>query len=112
MFSLPSRPEKREPKCRIMIGEVHLIEGPPKQIEIRDVENLGNAECVMKNIVSIRFSTSSSWTAVPVVWNPASLPPGGITNLTFHYEWISEATYFIKVITESGLETMESGKAP
>jgi hypothetical protein len=112
MFSLPDRPEKKEPKCRITINEIKLIEGPPKQIEVRDVENLGNADCIMKDIVSIRPSTSPSWTEVPVVWNPPSLPPGSITNIIFNYEWTSGATYFIKVITEKGLETMKTGKAP
>jgi hypothetical protein len=112
MFSLPSRSEKKESKCKITISEVKLIEGPPKQIAVRDVENLGDADCIMKGIVSVRLSTTSSWIEVPVVWNPVSLPPGGITNITFMYEWTSGATYFIKVITEKGLETMKCEKAP
>ena len=112
MFSLPRRPEKKEPKCRITIGEVNFIEGPPKQIEIGDVENIGDADCVMKDIVSIRPLPGPSWTEVPVVWNPASLLPSGISKTTFKYEWTSGAAYFIKVITEKGLETMKYGKAP
>jgi len=112
MFSLPSRSEKKEPKCRITIGEVSFIEGPPKQIEIGDVENLGNADCIMKSNVSIRPSTSPSWSEVPVVWDPALLPPGAISKVTFNYEWTSGTTYFTKVITEKGLETIAYGKAP
>ena len=112
MFSLPSRSEKKEPKCRITIGEVSFVEGPPKQIEINDVENLGTADCIMKNNVSIRSSTTPSWSEVPVVWDPALLPPGVISKVAFNYEWTSGTTYFTKVITEKGLETMAYGKAP
>jgi hypothetical protein len=112
MFSLPSRSGKKEPKCRITIGEVSFIEGPPKQIEIGDVENLGNADCIMKSNVSIRPSTSPSWSEVSVVWDPALLPPGAISKATFNYEWTSGTTYFTKVITEKGLETIAYGKAP
>lgn len=112
MFSLPSRSEKKEPKCRVTIGEVSFIDGPPKQIEVSDVENLGDANCIMKGNVSIRPSTSPSWNEVPVVWNPASLPPGGATKIIFDYEWASGTTYFVKVITEKGQETMVYGKAP
>ena len=112
MFSLPSRSEKKEPKCRGMVGEVSFIEGPPRQIEVSDVENLGDADCVMKGNVSIRPSTSPSWNEVPVVWNPASLPPGGITKIAFNYEWTGGTTYFIKVMTEKEQETMVYGKAP
>jgi len=112
MFSLPSRSEKKEPQCRITIGEVIFIAGPPKQIEVRDIENLGDADCVMIGNVSIRPSTSPGWTEVQVVWNPASLPPGGASKVNFNYEWTSGTTYFIKVVTEKGLETMAYGKAP
>jgi len=112
MFSLPSRPEKKEPKCRITIGEMSFIAGPPKQIEVRDIENLGDADCVMKGNVSIRPSTSPNWTEIPVVWNPPSLPPGGASKVAFNYEWASGTTYFLKVVTEKGLETMAYGKAP
>jgi len=112
MFSLPSRSEKKEPKCRITIGEVSFVEGPPKQIEINDVENLGDADCIMKNNVLIRSSTTPSWSEVPVVWDPALLPPGAISKVAFYYEWTSGTTYFTKVITEKGLETMAYGKAP
>ena len=112
MFSLPSRSEKKEPECRITVGEVSFTAGPPKQIEVSDVENLGDADCVLKDSVFIRPSTSPSWKEVPVVWNPASLPPGGATKITFDYEWASGTTYFIKVITEKGKETMVYGKAP
>ncbi len=112
MFSLPSRSEKKEPKCRITIGEVGFIKGPPKQIEVSDVENLGDANCVMKANVAVRPSTSPDWNEVPVVWNPASLPPGGVSKVTFDYEWTSGTTFFIKVVTEKGLETMVYGKAP
>ena len=111
MFSLPSRPEEKEPKCQIRIGEVSFIEGPPKQIEI-EIENFGDADCAMKGNVSIRPSTSPSWTEVPVVWSPALLPPGGTSKIAFNYEWASGATYFTKVVTEKGLETMAYGKAP
>jgi hypothetical protein len=40
------------------------------------------------------------------------LPPGAISKATFNYEWTSGTTYFTKVITEKGLETIAYGKAP
>jgi hypothetical protein len=110
VFSLPSRSEKKEPKCEIRIGEVSFIEGPPRQIEI-DVENFGDADCAIKSNLPIRPSTSPGWTEVPVVWKPASLPPGGTSKTAFNYEWVGGTTYFIKVITENGKETMAYGKA-
>ena len=112
MFSLPSRPEKKEPECRIVIGEVSFIEGPHKKIEISDVENLGDADCIIKGNVSVRPSTSPTWSEVPVVWDPALLPPGAISKAAFDYEWAGGTTYFIKVLTEKGSETMAYGKAP
>lgn len=112
MFSLPRRSEKKEPKCRIVIGEISFIEGPPKKIEISDVENLGDADCTMKGNISIRPSTSPSWSEVPVVWDPALLSPGDISKVTFNYEWASGTTYFIKVLTEKEPETTAYGKAP
>jgi hypothetical protein len=112
VFSLPSSSEKKEPKCRITIGEISFIAGSPKQIEVKDVENLGDADCIMKSSISVRPSTSPSWTEVPAVWDLALLPPGGISKVTFNYEWTSGTTYFLKVITEKGLETMAYGKAP
>jgi hypothetical protein len=112
MFSLPSRSEKKEPKCRIVIGKINFILGPPKQIEVTEVENLGDADCIMKKTISVRPSTNPSWTEVRAVWDPALLPPGGLSKVTFNYEWTSGTTYFIKVVTEKGLETMAYGKAP
>lgn len=76
------------------------------------IENLGNADCSMKEIISIRPSTSPDWTEISVIWEPLLLRPGDISKITFKYEWAKGLTYFIKVLTEKGLETMAYGKAP
>jgi hypothetical protein len=112
MFSLPGIDEKKEPKCQIKVGGLNFIEGPPKQIELHEIENLGDAECVMKNSVFVRPSTTPAWTEIPVIWNPVAIRSGSITKIKFNFDWTSGTTFFMKIVTEKGIETMAYGKAP
>ena len=105
MFSLPKRP-------KILIGGLNFIPGPPKQIEVCEVENLGRVDTTFKSKVCIRPSTNPTWTDLTAVWDPVVLAPGSFSKATFSYEWTSGETYFVKVATEEGVENTAHGKAP